>query len=154
MSNFNTANVTDIGGMFYGCSSLTSLDLSNFNTANVTNMYAMFGGCSGLTTIYVGEEWKTENVTDEWQMFTNCTSLVGGQGTVYNAEHTDYSYARIDGGAGAPGYFTDKTAVGIAGTFSETGSSAQNRYYNMGGQRVAQPTKGLYIKSGRKVVVK
>ena len=34
----NTANVTDMGYMFDGCSSLTNLDVSHFNTANVTDM--------------------------------------------------------------------------------------------------------------------
>ena len=34
--------------MFYGCSSLTNIDLSNFNTNNVTDMYGMFSGCSKL----------------------------------------------------------------------------------------------------------
>ena len=31
---------------------------------------------------------------------------------------------------------------------------ANNEYYNLAGQRVAQPTKGLYIVNGRKVVMK
>ena len=29
-----------------------------------------------------------------------------------------------------------------------------NGYYNLAGQRVAQPTKGLYIVNGKKVVIK
>ena len=38
--------------------------------------------------------------------------LVGGTGTQYSDDHTDISYARIDGGADSPGYFTlkDETA--------------------------------------------
>lgn len=32
--------------------------------------------------------------------------------------------------------------------------TANGQYYNMNGQRVAQPTKGLYIVNGRKVVIK
>ena len=32
--------------MFYNCSSLKKLNLSNFNTNNVTNMIGMFDGCS------------------------------------------------------------------------------------------------------------
>ena len=35
--------------MFYGCSSLQSLNLSSFNTTNVKNMSDMFSGCSSLT---------------------------------------------------------------------------------------------------------
>ena len=34
--------------MFFGCSSLTNLDISNFNTQNVTNMNYMFNGCDSL----------------------------------------------------------------------------------------------------------
>ena len=29
-----------------------------------------------------------------------------------------------------------------------------NHYYNLGGQRVETPAKGLYIKNGKKVIVK
>ena len=35
--------------MFYKCSSLTSLNLSNFNTNNVKDMSGMFYGCRNLT---------------------------------------------------------------------------------------------------------
>ena len=31
--------------MFYGCESLTNLDISNFNTQNVTNFNHMFDEC-------------------------------------------------------------------------------------------------------------
>ncbi len=39
-------------------------------------------------------------------MFRSCTSLVGGQGTTYDATHVDAAYARIDGGPSNPGYFS------------------------------------------------
>ena len=42
LSHFNTGNVTDMSRMFYGCESLSSLDLSNFNTEKVTDMNSMF----------------------------------------------------------------------------------------------------------------
>ena len=112
--NFNTEKVTVMFGMFRGCSGLTSLDLSNFNTTNVTDMSYVFYGCSALTTIYVGEGWSTEKVTDSFSMFTNCTTLVGGMGTVYDANHTDTAYAHIDGGTSNPGYLTLKLAMGDA----------------------------------------
>ena len=104
LSNFNTANVTDMGSMFAGCSVLTTLDLSNFSTANVTTMYMMFNSCSSLTTIY-GGDWIKNVSLNSSQMFTACTSLVGGNGTSYNSYYTDATYARIDR-AGTPGYFT------------------------------------------------
>ena len=102
LSNFNTANVIDMASMFYGCTSLTSLDLSNFNTSNVTAMGGMFSGCSGLTTI-IANDWSA--IDSSSNMFYNCTSLVGGNGTTYDADHTDATYAHIDV-ADNPGYFT------------------------------------------------
>ena len=106
VSGFKTENVTNMGAMFMGCSGLLSLDVSHFNTEKVTNMNAMFFGCSGLKTIYVGEGWNTSAVTESDYMFTNCTSLVGGKGTTYDENHTDYTYAHIDEGPSNPGYFT------------------------------------------------
>ena len=35
LANLNTANLKDMSSMFYGCSALTSLNLSSFNTAMV-----------------------------------------------------------------------------------------------------------------------
>ena len=113
VTNFKTDNVTDMGAMFSECSCLTSLDLSNFNTGNVTNMgernswgRGMFWGCYELNIIYVGSGWSTEAVTESGNMFAGCTNLIGGAGTIYDANHTDHTYAHIDGGASNPGYFT------------------------------------------------
>ena len=110
LSNFNTAKVTDMSRMFYGCKALTSLNISSFNTAKVYNMMFMFNDCSNLKTIYVNDDWSTDGIPYNSNlgsyMFTNCTSLVGGMGTTYNANYTDYSRARIDGGSSRPGYFT------------------------------------------------
>ena len=108
LSNFDTSSVTSMSSMFSGCRSLTNLDVSGFNTAQVTEMDFMFSGCSGLTTIYASSGWSTDAVASSDYMFTMCTSLVGGQGTTFNANHTDKAYARIDGGLSNPGYFTDK----------------------------------------------
>ena len=117
VSNFKTDNVTDMRSMFYGCSGLTNLDVSNFNTSNVTDIRGMFSGCSSLTTIYIGNGWSTEAVTNGRDMFYNCTKLIGGRGTTYDENHTDYTYAHIDGGTSNPGYFTDKNAPVIEATF-------------------------------------
>ena len=108
LSNFNTSKVTDMLGVFYNCISMTSLDISSFNTPNVERMASMFSGCRSLNTINVGEGWSTSAVTNSGYMFSDCTALVGGAGTTYDAEHIDAEYARIDGGADAPGYFTGK----------------------------------------------
>ena len=137
VSKFNTSNVTDLGAMFANCPSLTSLDvrhfdtsnakslnsmfrdcsgltlidLSSFDTSNAINMGAMFKNCNSLTTIHVGEKWNTTNVEDSDEMFAGCEKLVGGTGTRYDESHTDHTYARIDGGASNPGYFTEKSTT-------------------------------------------
>jgi len=107
LTSFNTENVSDICHMFENCTNLASLDMSHFNTQKVSNYSYMFSGCSGLTTIYTGSDWTTAYVTDDL-MFSGCTSLVGGRGTIYDANYTDGTYARIDMAPNAPGYFTRK----------------------------------------------
>ena len=108
LSSFNTTNVTTMEYMFYDCRALTSLDLSSFNTAKVNNMKMMFYNCPSLKTIFVSENWSTTAVTTSDDMFAYSTSLVGGAGTTYDANHIDASYAHIDGGTSNPGYLTLK----------------------------------------------
>ena len=72
--NFNTTNVTNMFGMFGGCSFFTALDLSSFNTSNVTDMEKMFYYCSSLTSLDISN-FNTSNVTTMADMFSDCTSL-------------------------------------------------------------------------------
>ena len=74
ISNLKTENVTSMNGMFDGCSSLTSLDVTGFKTDNVTDMGDMFAGCSRLTSLDV-RGFKTGNVTAMYCMFRDCSSL-------------------------------------------------------------------------------
>ena len=52
--DLDTSNVTHMGGMFQGASSLTTLDLSGWDTSNVTDMNGMFAGTSNLTYLTLG----------------------------------------------------------------------------------------------------
>ena len=70
----NTSSVTNMAGMFSGCSSLTSLDVSNWVTGSVTNMGGMFSGCSSLASLDVSN-WATSSVTGMGGMFFGCSSL-------------------------------------------------------------------------------
>ncbi|OYP57238.1 hypothetical protein CIK99_07970 [Prevotella sp. P5-92] len=74
LSKFNTANVTNMNYMFSGCSGLTSLDLSKFNTANVKYMNGMFSGCSSLTSLDLSS-FNTANVENMNGMFNSCSKL-------------------------------------------------------------------------------
>ena len=106
-SKQSTSNVTNMNGMFNGCSSLEVADLKGLEVTNVTNMYRMFYNCSSLTTIMVANAgWNTDKVTNSGQMFYQCSKLIGNQGTGFSSSYIDNTYARIDDKENAPGYFT------------------------------------------------
>jgi surface protein len=99
LSGFNTKNVTNMSGLFAGCSSLTTLDLSGFNTKNVTDMSGLFAGCCGLTSLDVSG-FNTENVTNMRNMFSSCYGLssldVSGFDTG-NVNNMSYMFAVCSG---------------------------------------------------------
>lgn len=61
-------------GMFAGCSSLTSLDLSSFDASKVTDMSRMFYGCSSLKFLDLSS-LDASSATDVSWMFYDCSSL-------------------------------------------------------------------------------
>lgn len=109
LENLNTESVNNMIEMFYGCESLTSLDLRTFSISNVTGMTSMFNNCKALTTIYCNDDWSYSNAPSN-KMFYNCKKLKGGKGTEYvssySEENSDNTYARPDGLGGEPGYFS------------------------------------------------
>ena len=74
LSSFNATNVEDMFYMFYGCYSLQSINLSSFITNNVNNMGGMFSVCSSLKSINLSS-FNTTNVKNMSYMFTRCSSL-------------------------------------------------------------------------------
>ena len=56
--------------------------------------------------------------------------------------------------AGAPSLSIDFGGTTGIDSVKASEAKANGEYYNLAGQRVAQPTKGLYIVNGRKVVIK
>lgn len=74
-------------------------------------MSTMFFWNKKLKTIYVSEYneekgWTTSNVNSSGNMFAGCGNIIGGNGTTWNGNYTDATYARIDT-EGEPGYFTN-----------------------------------------------
>ena len=86
LSHFNTQNVTDMVGMFSDCYRLTSLDLSHFNTQNVYTMRGMFSGCSGLTSLDLSN-FNTQNVTNMVEMFRGCSGLTSLDLSHFNTQN-------------------------------------------------------------------
>ena len=96
LSDFITANVTNMSEIFYGCNSLISLNLSNFNTSNVTNMSGMFSGCNSLTSLNLSS-FNTSNVTDMSGMFANCSSLTNLNLTNFNTSNVTDMFSMFYG---------------------------------------------------------
>ena len=159
LSNFKTDKVTaSMAHMFEGCSKLVTLDLTSFNTSNVSAMDWMFNECTELKTIYVGDQWNIKSSASGYCMFDGCISLVGGNGTTYDENHTGIEYAHIDV-TGDPGYLTAAPVVGIATSLNQvTGDKSQvtsDEWYTIDGRKLnGKPAKkGIYIHNGKKGVV-
>ena len=110
LSSFDTSRVNDMSNMFYYCKKLATLDLSGFDTKNVYGMVSMFESCTGLTMIYVSNEWSTVSANSHSLMFTWCYNLTGGNGTAFDPDYIDKTYAVIDKD-GQPGYLTGLFAL-------------------------------------------
>ncbi|MBO4673783.1 MAG: BspA family leucine-rich repeat surface protein [Bacteroidaceae bacterium] len=156
LSNFNTENVTRMGWMFGNCTNLKSLNVSSFKTGNVQDMSGMFYNCNKLTSIYASEQWDMSKVENKEDMFGGCTNLVGGKGTVYDWNHSDGEYARIDEGSNNPGYLTNikDTAIRSIKTNETNGA-----VYNLSGIKISSFShdlnhlgKGLYLVKGKKMI--
>ena len=83
IENLNTTNVTEMASMFYGCSQLTSLDVTHFNTENVVHMENMFTDCRCLTSLDI-TNFNTANVTNMGYMFYGCSQLTSLDVTHFN----------------------------------------------------------------------
>ena len=123
VSHFNTSKVTTMRYMFVSCDAMTYIDLNSFDMTNVETTWAMFNGCYNLKTIYCKKDWtKSPSLKVSGLTFGGCTSLAGEKGTAFNEDFTDVSYAHLDGGTEAPGYFSNGpykvTLIGEHGTIS------------------------------------
>lgn len=72
LSNFDTESVKMMAYMFAGCTSLTSLDLSTFNTSIVLNMEYMLLSCKNLNNITYGVNFIHSSSAKVTNMFSSC----------------------------------------------------------------------------------
>lgn len=95
LSNINMERVGYTNKMFYGCSSLETLNFMGVDMSKVVNTTMMFYGCTALKTIYSDKAWS---VPHSAYMFSECNQLKGA---------VEYQEAAIDGAMANPdsGYF-------------------------------------------------
>lgn len=74
VKDFVTSKVTDMSNMFRECSNLSNLDVSGFDVSKVTDMSYMFLDCNNLTMIDVSD-FDTSNVTSMRMLFSGCTNI-------------------------------------------------------------------------------
>lgn len=70
----DTSAMTTMEQMMYGCSGLTSLDVSKWDVSNVTSLNRTFYGCTKLTELDVSK-WDTRKNTTLYYTFYNCQKL-------------------------------------------------------------------------------
>ena len=104
----NMASASGIGGlvgltelteMFYGCSSLTSLDLSSLDTSAATAMWRMFGGCSTLTEVTFGPNFAIPGQDDTGfvQYGKSCKNATNGIVVTSDADFSALTAAQRQG---------------------------------------------------------
>ena len=67
-------NLTNMGFLFNGCSSLKQIEFISFDTSQVKNMNSMFQECNELEYINLSN-FNTSNVTDMRYIFNKCHKL-------------------------------------------------------------------------------
>lgn len=95
----NWSKVTNMQGMFTGCTELTTLHLKGIDTSNVINMSFLFGGCESLTNLDV-TGFDTSSVEDMGGMFfsdSNLTELDLSSFDTKKVENTSYMFCGCEG---------------------------------------------------------
>ena len=96
----NTSNVTNMGGMFFACSSLKQLDLSKFDTSNVLSMQMMFKGCQALNYLNISSfdtsKLDETHISGMLQNLPSLNTLVLGKNCILKS-------GRLDVGLGTDG---------------------------------------------------
>ena len=68
------SSMTNMSGMFTGCSALTTLNMTNVWSANVTNYASLYAGCQALKSVILPTVWGTSAQLFN-SMFASCFSL-------------------------------------------------------------------------------
>lgn len=131
--------VTD-GVVYFGTPSLSSQHYNAFGTMAATGEWTRYY----IDLRQARSEWKWGNGTDHWLRW----DVTNGGAFSMDIRHIRViTYAEMEANGGS---------VGIEGIVAgeSTATGVANGIFNLSGQRVSKPTKGLYIINGKKVLVK
>ena len=123
-----------------------SIPVAATATASASNGMVAFTGSDKLTQPESGYTYYILAKQDDHVGFYKVNTTSG------NAMGANTAYLRVEGTVAARDfYWFDDEATGITSTAMQPGA---RQYYDLQGRRVAQPTKGLYIVNGKKVIMK
>lgn len=131
--------VTD-GVVYFGTPSLSSQHYNAFGTMAATGEWTRYY----IDLRQARSEWKWGNGTDHWLRW----DVTNGGAFSMDIRHIRViTYAEMEANGGS---------VGIEGIVAgeSTATGVANGIFNLSGQRVQKPVKGLYIINGKKVLVK
>ncbi len=154
---------------FSGCAAITNIDIPD----NVTTIgTSAFNGCSALTRVYIPESVSTievaftscNNITEIYSNSTRpakirpgtFTGTVRTNATLYIPAGSLSAYkaasARLTWGK-----FSNIVEMDFTGIYDieaeDSFQAAKDVYYDLNGRIATSPTKGIYIRNGKKIVV-
>ena len=134
------------------------------SAASAGKYYIPFGGATVLpdgVTNKLHEAHAGCDVTDSWKCYVlytdgyfhpaNNGTIPAGRAYLLASDVEDAGFnPNVQGARLSLVFDEDATAVESVKTINKQ----DNAFYNLAGQRIAQPTKGLYIVNGKKVIIK
>lgn len=131
---------------------------SNFTSATINGVTIVAGTPTQSITNwqFVGTYNNgTIAAGDNYYFKSNKLYKAGGSGTTSIKPFRAYLHYTGSAPAPAPTFTIDGNVTGIAQISADGQMNLEEgAFYNLNGQRVANPTKGLYIVNGKKVIVK
>lgn len=136
-------------------SAMSNITLNNVVVAAADAVDVTYGDASLIGTYTQVTKQNDNEISDKYYVISenNIHPVSTSSPATINPYRAYIKLAnQSTGAARSLGFFVDEESTAIEGISAETANN--DKFYNLNGQRVAAPAKGLYIVNGKKVVVK